>query len=1606
MARNALLKVVVALGMAMLLCLPLAAQQGGGGNSTQPTNQDQIDNDSGRITAAATNALVSSGTRAVADHVPNNPCNYFIQDALRPFLVETSPGQTALDHLDSYQQIDYMSQHWQTVSQSDAIALRNQGFPVVVGYSDHVMLITGGMGQGDNRNSPLTIGGSISSRQATDYYHGPVRDSDGNPVKKLDSHGNPIMRNGRVQYQYPPLVDADGNPVREGTSDGTRTVRECWNTADRNLVKYYVPYKEDLKDESMRSRRASRPTDASNSDSSPSGNDDRATLVYDEDAQKNVGPQIDQLVSSLSDLWNGGPSDYTIATPYVPAQPIFLLPPVQIADPFPGPFPYLVGQPDPVPPTPQRSVALPTDNSVPSVVTTLNPGTTGSSSGTSSIGYDDSAQKSTADSTRLVMNEGTPKGGGGATPSTSTPTKGSMYGYRQPDGSTRWADGTVTNGSTTTAGNPPALANGTSNSTSSGIGPLAGTPTGSTSNPNATPSNGPMVTSGTPSNGSIPTGPGLTGSRPGMTVASASDLSRPLPGAPPRGPARTASPGGGVARGPSPSAGRVAGGNSRASGTVARSAESTVRGVVGQTGTVPVRPSVASNSGTSRSVLDPVGGGSPRQSFASTFGGGGTAGRAQHATYGGPGAVGGGAARPTRISYQPPVGGQQTPLQPAHVGGVYLRGAGEALDGFANLQGLALDEQGRLVLLADGRSPIALPPLRIDDVVTIFRCVYDLGQSPSVSIDPDPNKPDADFHTLRHGPGTDGTYVGWVLFEADRLMKVYGLGEDNLTRQKWSSVIADYRSHPQLDHAYRDADGAKQHWQRQWIVPASVHRRPSNDRQLTIFDVPLKVNTVTEIIAEGKFVAAPPERRSRSGDAFAAWFTAHYDDIAGECLSRPPADSGVAGPVHVFAELRRIALISAIAESLRDRGVPMPQWMREYAVRTCTMPATTPAIKAEFEVREGSTIFTYSSRGGVTLSPSDDIVQTTPGDPRVEALVPVIRRSVSAAPSFQPVTLQGQDRSYQAVALPGDRTQDLAANVLAATDLDVAVEGGGSIRLTRHFNSFFDPKDILGRSWTLDLPRLEKHARPTKRVGDTTWSTRVYELTSPLNSCYALLKDVRDVAELGIKAYVPDEPGPILALTGAQVDELIGVPSERLVFRDGRRWHFDEHLELVAMEEAPLLLVYHRDQAHRIGRIDGWFGKRLGAWIDLEYDPRGRLAAARASDGTYVNYTFNDAGFLTVVQGPDGASGYEYNEGLVTAVLEDGVVRRRFEYSRRGQLLKERRDDGQEIAYDVRAGAEGVTVTAAARGPEGAAEAAVVRYDSALNPISQTLPGGAEVRRRSFHGVEEATVSLGDGQDYVLTSQADGKTDRLFLPEGGSFRVDRDGAGRTAAVFEGDRPIVRRDWRRDGLLETATYETVALQPRYKDNVLSGLLISAADPQDRTHWLELGYDELGRAMTLSDSVGSMLAIEYDERGRPAKVSGNDGTIEVHRDDRGRATTIASSSGIRQENLYGPDGRLKTARIAKGADQAVVDLQEGRPARYIQFDGGETRISYHESGEHQGRIKEVRAANDLVLKYEYDGSNRLVAVNCGGVYKLEYRYDEDGRLVEVSEAPIEG
>ena len=504
-----------------------------------------------------------------------------------------------------------------------------------------------------------------------------------------------------------------------------------------------------------------------------------------------------------------------------------------------------------------------------------------------------------------------------------------------------------------------------------------------------------------------------------------------------------------------------------------------------------------------------------------------------------------------------------SPQLPTNVGGVYLRGASRSLEGMGTLLGLALDaENGRLILLSENRGEVALPSLRLDDVVTVFRSVYEHGEAPFVSIDPKPDDPHGPIMLTRHGQATADTYVGWVMFEADRVMKSYSLGTDNVTRQPVGSRIGDYRS--LLDAGYSGKPAREQAWERFWIVPAGVTRRESLSSELTLFDVPLRVMTQRMLLRNGTLEPAPDDTPSPQARAFAEWFTTHYDDLAREALSVPPDGAGASEPVSFFHELRRVALITAVAERLCEQGVPMPRWMAEYKVAPCRLESTTPAITAKKRTTEtvqkkkwwgGRETFAADVErqiyGGVNLAPNTADVRTVAGDPEAGRLTSPVRAAAAAAPPFEPVAFETEGKSFRAAALPGDDTRALGACILRESDFR------GPAAFERVFHSFFSPSGELGAGWTLDLPRLERHQRVIERQGDRVQRTTVHELVTPLASVHARFDRRRQVPEVRSELPVADGAPDILGLA-SENDRRIGCRTDVVLFRDGRRWHFDE----------------------------------------------------------------------------------------------------------------------------------------------------------------------------------------------------------------------------------------------------------------------------------------------------------------------------------------------------------------------------------------------------------------------------------------------------------------
>ena len=928
----------------------------------------------------------------------------------------------------------------------------------------------------------------------------------------------------------------------------------------------------------------------------------------------------------------------------------------------------------------------------------------------------------------------------------------------------------------------------------------------------------------------------------------------------------------------------------------------------------------------------------------------------------------------------PPAYGDEVPesdrIPVSPVGGVYLGGASAALEGLGELKGVAVDKaSGKLLLIGSDQREIPLPPLRLEDVVTVFRAVYDHGEPPSVTIDPDPADPTGPVMHVKHGPGTQSTYVGWVLFECDRIMKTFHLAQDNITRRAVETHAAGYAK--VIEKVFFGSADERQEagsiWERFWIVPAAVRRLDNVSAGLSLLELPLKVNTQRMRWEGGGLKDDESGPSSPGAQAFSHWFTVHYPDIAAETYVVPPPGSGVTERVPVFQELRRIATMAAIAERLRDLGERMPPWMCEFPVRHFAIPASTPSLTRVLQRRDGSLVQAATVYGGVNLSPADKDVRAYRDARRAAAedreflramkeceayLVPRMPGLAGFAGSAEdPGVAALQDGRFGMAALPGAETLALLSNRQTVTDIAVDAGLGRKITLTRSYDSLFDPAGEFGHGWTLDLPRLVFSRVPVKRDGKRSQFRATYDLISPLGTVDIRFSKAARVEPYGSMIVADDHPE--IAGLASGTARILAANTLQLMFRDGTAWHFDGVGQLVVEEFEGTATRYVRDSNGALRQILGYVGTNVTAEIQINYDSQKRIIACSAhpaqdnaadAGASEVQYEYDAGGRLAVVR-PSLRQRrvYTYKAGLLSNIT-GGDVELSFGYNHRGQLLWEKAGSRKlEYRLSIDSQARQFIVNTS--------EGDRWTYDRSVRPIAAKLSNGRVLTFKygERHNLSE-TLSDPDGPTVARTVSADGNTETIASSERPSIEMSKDIAGRPLRLTRDGVLVWHASWLSDGPLEVLRMGETELRPRrHKDGWWNGLLVSAPMEAGKTReWMEAEWNVLGKLEKITDSSGVEYATTYDNQGRLrsygrlTKDQKLVGTSVFYNDDG--LVSEMSSSWERERREYTPDGVLKSLTVVRQGSSAALSFDfRGRPTARSQFDSGYTKWLYGRNGE---------------------------------------------------------
>lgn len=883
-------------------------------------------------------------------------------------------------------------------------------------------------------------------------------------------------------------------------------------------------------------------------------------------------------------------------------------------------------------------------------------------------------------------------------------------------------------------------------------------------------------------------------------------------------------------------------------------------------------------------------------------------------------------------------------VQPTNVGGVWLAGAGRALEGLGPLRGVHYDRKTRrLVLLGAGQeAEIGLPPLDLADIATVFRTVYEDGAAPFVSIDPDPADPKGPMMLTRHSPRTRDTYVGWVLFEADRVMKAYSLGQDNLTRLTLSSKVPGYT---QVSEAWLDDDRSDETWTRFWLVPEHGLYRTSPTDDLTLVEVPIVVRTQRMTLKDGQLVPASDDRASPADEGFAAWLSnpATYAQVAQEAQSIPP---GRDAPVAFFTELRRLATVTAVAERLVSLGIPMPSWMAHVSPAACETPAQTPAITVErrkaiekkgwFGPPKKMTRI-QSVYGGADLGVEQ---KTLEREGPLADVQDIVGRAALMSKLGEVFKVAAEGESLTGVALPIDETPDVGQ--ARRTEIDLAL---GALVLARTSGRLPTP-DLWDRQWTLDLPRLKPLSIVVGRTGSRRTVATAHMVQTPLGTMTAVFRDRGVVPELGgAELMVPTEPGPLLAIANAQQPDLA---VHDVLHRDGRRWSFDAHGRLVLdqMGARTVHFQYVDETSTRLRQMSLRDGAVTAGQIAFEYDESGRCRWAIGSDGGRVEYRYDAEGNLTQAVRAGRPTTYGYRDGRLDSIAAPNEGQLSLRYDDDGRL-SEVVNGHAHIEYTYEDNKDGHAVHARMGKHE-----LVRTYDPSWKPRSIEVGDVLSARWTDEGAAETMHLKTGHRQLSVRRTQ-DGKTAYREAEEPEIIH-QRDHAGRLESVTRGGQQVLSLGWQHDGLVESVRSEGTLVRPRYDEHQqVEGLFVAKpSDGESFDRWLDVGRAQ-ENGLKLRDCSGLSVGLKTDDRGRLTGISadgenGPDEQVSVTWDAHNQPS-LQWADGMRVEPTSNGEGRPSLRATMSGEDVVMQHRPDGWMMR--DRDGNETSWGFRDDGQVQ-------------------------------------------------------
>lgn len=447
--------------------------------------------------------------------------------------------------------------------------------------------------------------------------------------------------------------------------------------------------------------------------------------------------------------------------------------------------------------------------------------------------------------------------------------------------------------------------------------------------------------------------------------------------------------------------------------------------------------------------------------------------------------------------------------------------------------------------------------------------------------------------------------------------------------------------------------------------------------------------------------------------------------------------------------------------------------------------------------------------------------------------------------------------------------------------------------------------------------------------------------------------------------------------------------------------------------------VAHRDPLGRVTRTE-WdaHGQRVRA-IDpadgeqrFEYDAIGRLTKLINANNEATTFLYDSRDRLIEQTGFDGRRQcFRYNAAgeLVERIDhgQDGQLVTHITYDVLGRAVERCSGDGSRASY--RYDARGLLTQAQAASPGRSSVQVTYEYDAVGRLTAEVQSHHGRVWRVT-HGLDEvgnrAWTHVPIIGSLVWQRYGSGHIHGVLLDEYALASFERDALHREVQRTQGEASH-RFTYGENGLLATHAWQN---------------LDEHGNARERWRpWRAWEYDAAGQLTALSDAWRERKAYQYDALSRLTRVNAAGGSEAFHYDAAGNL--LAAGPSVNQMPAWRASGdRLLRFALPTRPDRPVDFTYDGhgnRMARTVPLPP-EPELTEKERREQRGtdnmlRVMEVLTGTPKyeepieapdVVRYRYDGSHQLIAIEHADGGRTEYEYDALGRRVAKHHTAVGG